>query len=171
MYPLLFLDVDGVLNCHEFDPEVMCGQIHPDKVDRLNTILRATEARIVLSSAWRYILFRGEFNLMGLEWLLRSHRVLADWLVGHTREDTLVVQPADYRGEPRIWTLTNERGQQIADYLDTVQHRGRYVVLDDLDLGISAMGHPFVQTNSTVGLTDLDMRQAIRLLKMGDSNI
>lgn len=25
---ILFLDIDGVLNAHEFDPEVMCGQIH-----------------------------------------------------------------------------------------------------------------------------------------------
>lgn len=48
---LLFLDIDGVLNTHELlDPEVMCGQIHKDKVVLLNEVLRQTGAKIALSS-------------------------------------------------------------------------------------------------------------------------
>ena len=64
---ILFLDIDGVLNTHENDPEVMCGQIHRDKVQLLNGVLRDTGARIVLSSAWRYSIYRNEATLMGLE--------------------------------------------------------------------------------------------------------
>lgn len=63
---VIFLDIDGVLNSHEWDTETMCGQIHKDKVALLNGVLRVTEAKIVLSSAWRYIVYRGECNLRGL---------------------------------------------------------------------------------------------------------
>ena len=164
---VIFLDIDGVLNGHEFDREVMCGQIHPDKVARLNRILRATDAKVVLSSAWRYIVHRGEANLMGLEWLLRSHGVIADRLIDVTRPDTMVTR-AVYTGVPSSWPATNERGQQIADWL--AAHPGpiigpatRYVVIDDLDLGISEL-HPLVLTDGTIGLTDANAEDAIRLL-------
>lgn len=166
---ILFLDIDGVLNTHEpLDPDVMCGQIHPDKVARLNRVLRETDARVVLSSAWRYIVHRGEMNLMGFEWLLRSHGVLADRLVGITRTDTM--ERATYKGEPGTWLpCANERGQQITDWLavslGTVGVEvARYAVVDDLDLGITAAGHTFVRTDGTVGLTDADAAGLVGLL-------
>lgn len=168
---VLFLDIDGVLNDHSWDAAVMCGQIHPDKVDRLNRVLRATDARIVLSSAWRYIIHRGEMNLMGMEWLLRSHRVLADRLVGVTRPDTM--ERAVYRGIPGTWPVTDERGQQVSDWRRDNAHTGPYAVVDDggfreggewTCLGIAAAGHPFVRTDGKVGLTDADAGELIRIL-------
>jgi hypothetical protein len=160
----LFLDIDGVLNCHESDPEVLCGQIHKDKVALLNDVLRATEARVVLSSAWRYIVHRGEATLAGMDWLLRSHGVLAGRLVGITREDTMV-RPAVYDGRRESWPVVDERGQQITDWLalNRVGYEG-HAVVDDLDLGISAAGHPFVDTDGTVGLTRWEADALIRLL-------
>jgi hypothetical protein len=171
----VFLDIDGVLNAHEWNPEVLCGQIHPDKVARLNRILRATGARVVLSSAWRYIVHRGEANLMGMEWLLRSHGMLADRLVGITRPDTMIERPA-YDGCPESWLHTNERGLQIRDWIvgEGWQHygeTGRHVVIDDMDLGISEAGHPFVQTDGSVGLTDADADRAIAVLSRAISRI
>lgn len=163
--PLIFLDIDGVLNTHETDPEVLCGQIHPHKVRRLNQILRATGAKIVLSSAWRYIVHRGEANLMGMEWLLRSHGVLAGRLLAVTRPDRLRTFTT-YNGVPAAWPVENERGQQIAEWLaDNGGAKAyRYVVIDDLDLGIITAGHPFVQTDGAVGLTDADVEDAIAIL-------
>ena len=150
---LIFLDIDGVLNAHEHDPEVLCGQIHRDKVQLLNGVLRATDARIVLSSAWRYLVLRGEMNLRGMEWLLRSHGLLADRFIGITRPDTM--ERVVYNGESGTWPLCNERGQQITDWLK--DNHGTpvdgYAVIDDLDLGISKAGHPFVETNGTIGMT------------------
>lgn len=170
---VLFLDIDGVLNAHEFDAAVMCGQIHRDKVERLNTVLRATGAKVVLSSAWRYLVHRDEMNLMGLEWLLRSHGVLADRLVGITRPDTM--QRECYRGQPGTWPVCDERGQQIADWLAVYwsPRVTRYAVVDDgghrpdgtwTDLGIGAAGHPAVITDGKVGLTDADAGRLIALL-------
>jgi hypothetical protein len=165
--PLLFLDIDGVLNTHEHDPEVLCGQIHPDKVRRLNHILRETGAMIVLSSAWRYIIHRGEANLQGMDWLLRSHGVLANRLIGITREDTMV--RGVYDGEPGSWPMTDERGQQVCDWILSEGRNhpgwsGRYVVIDDMDLGISEAGHPFVLVDGMFGLSDEDAEMAVGYL-------
>jgi hypothetical protein len=165
---ILFLDIDGVLNAHEWDPDVLCGQIHRDKVQLLNGVLRATGARVVLSSAWRYIVHRGEANLAGMDWLLRSHGLLANRLVGVTRPDTMRADP-NYTGEPKSWPVHNERGQQIADWLAVmvgtvgVPHTG-YAVVDDMDLGITAAGHPFVQTDGDCGLTPEDASRLIAIL-------
>jgi hypothetical protein len=164
---ILFLDVDGVLNDHAFDPEVMCGLIYCEKVRLLNHILRETGANVVLSSAWRYIVYRGECNLMGMEWLFRSHGMLANRLIGITREDTVLIR-GKFDGNQH-WPADGERGQQIKDWLSEnrpprpPQHT--YVVIDDLDLGISACGHPFVQTDGKIGLTEADADKAIALLK------
>lgn len=167
MRPLIFLDVDGVLNGHEWDAEVMCGQIHPDKVARLNRILRETDARIVLSSAWRYIVHRGEANMMGMEWLLRSHGVLANRLIGITRMDLMRANP-NYDGTPASWPQLpggGDRAEQVREWL-AINRPGPvpYVVIDDLDLGFTEAGHPFVRTDGKVGLTDADAERAIALL-------
>lgn len=163
--PILFLDIDGVLNAHEFDAECLCGRIHREKVDRLNHVLRATGARVVLSSAWRYLVHRGEMNLKGMEWLLRSHGMLANRLAGITRLDTMVERPT-YDGTPESWPLTNERGEQIREWLAiNTAVEPPYLVIDDLDLGIRESGHPFVQTDGKVGLTEADADRAILMLQ------
>lgn len=165
--PILFADIDGVLNCHDFDAEAVSNPIHREKVLRINRVLKATGARLVLSSAWRYILHRGEMNLAGLDWLLRSHGLLSGALVGITRADTMA--PRVYNGVPGTWPVENERGQQIRDWLAVsvglIGFEARpFAVVDDLDLGISAAGLPFVQTVGIEGLTDADAERLIELL-------
>src|SRR3954463_5428011 len=95
---LVFLDVDGVLNGHDFDALARSNPIHRDKVALLNGVLLGARAGVVLSSAWRYIVHRGEADLAGMAWLLRSHGLLADALAGVTRPDTLM--PPAYDGVP-----------------------------------------------------------------------
>lgn len=142
---LLFLDIDGVLNAHEWDEEVKSNIIRNDKVLLLNHILRTTQAKIVLSSAWRYLVHRGEMTMQGLEWLFRSHGILANRLHGITRQDTHYTNP---------WQQQSERGKQITEYVKYCNGYVRaYAVVDDLDLGISEAGHPFVRTDGKVGLT------------------
>jgi len=179
---LLFLDIDGVLNGHEpLDPEVMCGRIHADKVALLNGVLRQTGAMLALSSAWRYLVLRGEMNMSGLEWLLRSHGIMANRLIGVTRKDHMRESP-EFDG--KYWPVHNERGQQITDFMTGNGHLNplgiehyspeaklgpieAYAVIDDLDLGISAAGHPFVQTNGQVGMQIDDARRLVELLTVG----
>lgn len=161
---LLFLDVDGVLNSHEpLCPHVMCGQIHDDKVALLKEVLLNTGAKIVLSSAWRYLVHRSEMNLVGINWLFRSHG-LPDCIIGITREDTMKRNIWDGRD---YWPVNNERGQQIHDWRKENGHDGLYVVVDDLDLGITEAGHPFVKTDGATGLTAADTRMLEYFLKDG----
>jgi hypothetical protein len=156
---VLFLDIDGVLNIHEpLDPEVMCGRIHADKVLRLNRILRESGAMIVLSSAWRYFIHRNDMNLVGLDWLLRSHGIISERLVGVTDLDTMI-----YFGD-KMLPVENERGIQISKWLMGKKIES-YCVVDDLDLGISEAEHPFVHVDGTKGLTDEQSDQIIALLR------
>ncbi len=121
---LLFLDIDGVLNTHEpLDPEVLCGRFHPDKVSLLNWVLRETGAKLVISSAWRYLIHRGEMNLQGFEWLLRSHGVMQGRLHGITRKDSYRTVET-FNGDCGNWLTENERGSQIADYLTETKKAG-----------------------------------------------
>ena len=149
----LFLDVDGVLNNHVYDPRAASCVIDRDKVELVNSVLEAADACYVLSSAWRYLVHRREMSLVGLEWLLRSHGLLPR-LVGVTRKDTA----ATTCGIGHI-PASEERGQQIADY----GARAPYAVVDDYDLGISKR-HPFVKTDPKVGITAADAAKLVRLL-------
>jgi hypothetical protein len=158
----LFLDIDGVLNNHHFDEVARSNRIDADKVSLLNSILLGTNSKLVLSSAWRYLDHRGDMTLDGLDWLLRSHGVKAEALIGITHPDT-PVEWNEKTGRPSRF-LTDERGLQIARFRAFYGHQERYVVLDDLDLGISAAGHPFVQTKSDIGLTPRDVGRAIQCL-------
>lgn len=155
---IIFLDVDGCMNTHDFCPRAKSGTWHPDKVNVLNHVLELTDARIVLSSAWRYLVHNGHMKLCGLEWLLRSHGVIADRLIGVTRRDTMETwEPFkhDPDATPRVFPRNNERGQQITDWM-AMNHRrdalDGYVVVDDMDLGITAAGHPLVLCDHDVGL-------------------
>lgn len=150
--PLLFLDIDGVLNGHEqFNAQVGSSVIQAQAVNLLNLVLKHTDSQFVLSSAWRYLVHRNEMSLSGLSWLLRSHGIY-DRLVGVTRMDTMVTPERP---------VPDERGVQITEWLKTHQHCGLYAVVDDLDLGISDSGHPFVQTDGKVGLT---VKQGAKLI-------
>lgn len=125
---LLFLDIDGVLNDHEVHYAAESCTIERSSVDVLNHILSEAGAHYVLSSAWRYLIHRGEMNLIGLDWMLRSHGIIANRLHGVTRRDTMV------NGKP----LPRERGAQISEYLRVTQCT-RHVVLDDMELGFEGL--------------------------------
>ena len=160
---VLFLDIDGVLNAHEpLCPHVMCGQIHDDKAALLKSVLLETEAKIVLSSAWRYLVLRGEMNLIGINWLFRSHGLPNQSIIDITRADTMQRETWD-GSQP--WPVVDERGKQIADWLEHNPGIDGYAVIDDLDLGITVAGHPFVQTDGNIGMTAFDGARLIQLLK------
>lgn len=144
---VVFLDIDGVLNRHRFNGLSQSSSIEPECVGHLNRLLVETGAAVVLSSAWRYMLIRGAMTVDGFDYLLRTHGVIAGRLVS--------------------WTCSDEdekdRGWQIHRWRNRIGHTGKYVVIDDLDLGISYL-HPFVHTDGEVGLTGLDTDKAIRIL-------
>lgn len=148
--PVIFLDIDGVLNDHTIHPRILYCTIEKAIALRLDRILVETDASIVLTSAWRYLVHDGSMRLDGLRYLLNSHWIDGDRLIGITRPD-------------RSASLT-DRGQQITEWL--AEHGSRpYIVIDDMDLEITACGHPLVLTDGRNGLSDQDVEQAIGILR------
>lgn len=169
---LLFLDVDGVLNDRETlvaastkrkgqivtPDEHMRDMIAPHYVERVNTILRETGARIVLSSTWR-MLFQGGwpeivtfFKSVGFD--------TSTWL-GRTK-----------RGYPGVrFSESPKRGLEIQRFLSAVtpvQDVPAIVILDD-DSDMAHLEHRLVRTDGMKsGITDSDVERAIKLFKSED---
>lgn len=150
--PILFADFDGaVLNDHTRYANGYCGSVLR-VVNEFNRIIAETDCVIVVQSAWRYCVLRGEWTVVGLEECLLTHGVdCEDRIAAVTRPDKD--------------TEESDRGQQVTDWLAENAHAGRYCVVDDLDLGITAAGHPFIQTDGAVGLTAVDAERAIAILR------
>jgi hypothetical protein len=164
---LLFLDIDGVLNDHTKLPSGYCG-INPAMAVRLNTILDALPGlRIVVSSAWRYIMLRGEMTLQGFEYLLLIHGVKCRGrIIGHTLPDGPIEDEPNHH-DPEVWRRAGLlwRAQQIRAFVDQAKP-ARWCVLDDLPIGVENL----VQTNGDVGLTDGDVARVIRYFE-GTNNV
>lgn len=143
---VIFLDIDGVLNDHK--PVVSnYGGIFPRKVKMLNQITDATEAVIVVSSAWRYMVHGGAMTLGGFKYMFLTHGV---------RGNVIDITPSD----EDIPT----RPEQITYWLQN-NNVGRYIIIDDIDFGFE-LTHPgrFVKTHPKVGLTKRHIEKAIGLL-------
>jgi len=162
MKPLIFLDIDGVLNRHEQHHITKYCSINRNLAVQFQAVLEIADAEFVLSSAWRYLVLNHAMTLQGLRYLFNTHWIDGSRLIGVTRPDTLVA------GKP----IPDERGKQISDWLNG--ERRPYVVIDDggkredesfTDLGISTAGHPFVLTQSNVGLSSDNAVRAIKILK------
>jgi hypothetical protein len=154
---VLFLDIDGVLNGHEFMAEAGSCKINPACVQRLNRILKATDARIVLSSAWRYMIHSHVMTLMGFQYMLQTHG-----MVGSLNGCSQLIIDVTCRDED----LAGRPGQ-IRAWLDARNHRQdkehRHVVLDDMDEVWKGLN--VVRTDGSTGLSDVDVEVAIACLR------
>lgn len=152
-WPVIFLDIDGVLNGHNFSTEAMSNVIERKQVQLLNWILRKTDARTVLSSAWRYMI-HGGMSLQGFDYLLRTHGVIAGRLIGCTCTDE---------------TMWSTRGRQIASFRHRyVSPLARCVTIDDGDdddtYGLKTCGVPWIRTDANHGLSLANAMDAIEML-------
>ena len=162
--PLIFLDIDGVLNDHRQHDDTLYCTIDKDKAAIFDYLLAATDAEFVVTSSWRYLVLGrtdsdgGCMSLEGFRNLLYSHWINASRFCGITRRD--------------IAEGVTDRGEQIKESVASL--RRPYVVIDDggidrvsgawVDLGIIAAGHPVVWTQSKRGLTSAIAAKAIEIL-------
>jgi hypothetical protein len=108
--PILFLDIDGVLNRAGFQPEDtidLASWIEPELAARLDGVAREIDAELVLSSDWRIERtvedLRGELARAGIGVALRGTtpvlagqarwREIEAWMVEHClqHEDVVIV--------------------------------------------------------------------------------
>lgn len=160
---VLFLDIDGVLNGHEFDDEAKSCNIRRECVKRLNRVVEATQCKIVISSAWRYMVHGGAMTLTGFAYMLRTHGLLGITnIIGVTAKDREPVDPEAL-----------ERGEQIRRFVRHWNSEGKaaithFVAVDDEDIGHTAAMVPLVLTDGGKGLTDDDSEKLIALLLAGE---
>lgn len=123
---LLFLDVDGVLNDRTRHANGYTG-LHVDKMELLADVLKATDARVVISSAWRYLVAPLGMTKIGFQNLFLTHgapKELVDRIIGFTRPDDGVYE---------------DRADQITDWLKVCGLKvSAAVALDDQPLTQSA---------------------------------
>ena len=163
---VLFLDVDGVLNCtYTFQrtyerwketgaatkgPEFAWPMGHLDDalVPNLNPIVEQTGCKIVLSSSWRVIAKIPDFR----NWVSQKGFKYPEAIIDRTRSS--------------VGDDPDGRGNEIKDWLTAHPEVTAYVILDDDSQDIVRV-HPnnFVNTNGNEGLTDEKVQAAIAVLK------
>ncbi len=161
---VVFLDVDGVLNSERYwdrvrdtitDLDYMTGSgklIDDEAVGRLNALIEATGAKVVVSSTWRR-----KRTVEELQALLASRGFAGD-VVGKTADyvDAAVAGVADAREvrrehEIRHWLSTTDLNVDV------------FVILDD-EAEMGSLGDRLVRVSGDVGLQDENVARAVRLL-------
>jgi hypothetical protein len=158
---ILFLDIDGVLNGHDWNDESQSCNIRRECVAHLNRVIRETGCKIVLSSAWRYIVLGGDMTLKGFGYMLRTHglvcqRGATDLIVGCTAPDESPPNPV----------RDGERGRQCREWLYGPENQWEvtwFAAVDDEDAGFAELGIPAVITDGARGLTAEDADKLIGL--------
>eukprot|EP00746_Dinoflagellata_sp_MGD_P030020 gnl/MRDRNA2_/MRDRNA2_171120_c0_seq1.p1 gnl/MRDRNA2_/MRDRNA2_171120_c0~~gnl/MRDRNA2_/MRDRNA2_171120_c0_seq1.p1 ORF type:complete len:279 (+),score=62.54 gnl/MRDRNA2_/MRDRNA2_171120_c0_seq1:97-933(+) len=145
--PLIFLDVDGVLN----HPKAINAprRLDPAKLQLLASLVKRTGAAIVLSTTWRV----NALSKLALIDSLCEVGLFEDCIVGETPDIT-----------------QHERTREISAWLDDhpPASSSRWVALDDLELGYEnpkLMSGHFVCVDSAIGLSERDVEQAAALLE------
>lgn len=136
--PVVFLDVDGVLNNTVSFPSV---RLDTACCQRLVRLVSDTCARVVISSTWRLT----PFLRLELAQALWRQGLPLDAFVGTTRDIHL-----------------RRRQEEIAQWLE--EHPDRvtaYVVLDDTPFPHESSVGRAVWTNPEVGFSDKDLEQAL----------
>ncbi len=155
---IIFLDVDGVLNCHS--TKDLCGPyrgIEDKKVALLKEIVDSTAAIIILVSTWK-------------EYWYRKHKAdqddLADYLDAKLAKQGLKIidKTDDYN--------SFDRGDGIIEYLRFLKKRdikvNKFIILDDqtFDYKERKLTKYLVQTSyNKDGLEKSHVRKAIAMLR------
>jgi hypothetical protein len=149
----IFLDFDGVINSGSQPTGLEIPRIWfwPAMVNKVNDIIRATGAKLVISSDWRH-----GCTIAQLQDLLESYDCIGE-IIGYTpgiEWRSIVIQETP--------TLEQERCQEIRRWLkDNSWPFTHWVAIDDLDLSDLSS---FVQTDYRTGITDREVQQAIEIL-------
>lgn len=160
---LIFLDLDGVINSAESAAaiQVVTGRrVYPGPtfaeepftrenlnwsmklVQNLKRLVEKTDAKIVISSAWRE-----KFGWMGQ---------FIEMFEAYGWNDAPVIGLTP--------TYLYNRGQEIDEWISKNGPVDSYVILDDNDdFSVDQKKH-FVHTDNHTGLTDVDVKKAIRIL-------
>lgn len=172
---IVFLDIDGVLNGHEYFKElteikggkqVYEDMLNPKGLALLDRILDETGAVIVMSSTWRYA-----HPLTKIQWMFEKQGFRNSLrIIGATPDHPEVCE------EVRAWLKESKdstpydsdrirlRGNEIQTWLSQVGDVvTSFVILDD-DRDMAHLAHRHIHTSIGVGLLEADVERAIKML-------
>lgn len=143
MVKVIFLDIDGVLNCSEPYAVFDRPRVHPHQVRMLTDLMMRTHARVVLISNWRLI------QPLPVTENVLQEQGFPGVLVGCTG------------------SALRTRGEEVKRWLEWSPPIERYVILDDrTDFYPDQVR---VSPKTMVGMTETDWQVALELL-LGDRN-
>jgi len=160
---VLFLDIDGVLNTdRNFQKQGKQSQpFDPEAIAALNRVLRETDAKIVVSSAWR-IKPEGWTEAAQLEWLkelLASEGVKGE-VVGFT--PWLIIGEKEEFAPGHFMYPSSPRRDEIAAWLKDHPEVTSWVAVDD-DFEAGPLN--LVLCDEEDGLTDALADEVIEILQ------
>ena len=150
MTRVLFLDIDGVLNSHAYMQKHRAfwdfgdapSMLDPDACARLERVLAATGAAVVISSSWRICT-----SLADIRGAIHSRGAPSARVIGKT---------------PNPWT-GSRRGHEIQRWLDAHDDIDSFAIVDD-DADIEHLCARLVQTRIANGLQDAHVEALVAML-------
>ena len=156
----LFLDIDGVLNTGRYSDYLIENGLcetdadgylfDPEAVQNLEHIIDATDAKIIITSTWRF-----DSDMQAL-WHNRN-------LAGDVIDVTPTIQKEKAIGKLKIWY--GHRGMEVEAWLqDNATVPYKYAILDDEDDYLPSQSDHLVITDPMTGITKEVADKVISLL-------
>ena len=171
---IIFLDFDGVLTNNNYSARLFeegkptsdkYGELFdPKAVDLLNHIIDDTDAKVVVSSSWRYL---GLAKLQEL-WQERGlHGQVIDMTSLHAVDEFIMENGLEWlENGVEGNEMSSPRSMEIEHWLRYRKGNiANYVILDDLPMPTTLQAH-FVQVNPVYGLLAPQTEQAINILNL-----
>ena len=166
---VIFLDIDGVLNTERYITEAIkndmpvqdkYGHIFDYKsVDILRRIIKESEAKIVISSTWRYAGIKDMKDM----WRDRN-------LPGEVIDITLSRDSSKIEDQKKLYKelygehfYDRTRGQEIDVYLKTHPEVDKYVIIDDDSDMLKDQN--FIKVDAYNGLEEKHIKNILKFLK------
>lgn len=163
MNNVIFLDIDGVLNsnfCNDsHQKEISDGKlIDIEKIRLLAKLVKNTNAKIILHSGWK---FWFDFNL-------EPTRKESENLSRLMQQEGLVIDgmTPDFSTEEirKSKKFSLVKASEIMAWLAEHKEIDKWIVIDDLDLHNSEVEAHQIKTDSSIGLTIVDIQKAEKIL-------
>ena len=163
MSSVIFLDIDGVLNSKFWDDEhqkeISDGKlVDVDKIRLLATLVKETEAKIILHSGWRF------WFDQDLKPLRHEAQYFADVMAKEGLKVDGTTPDLTTEEIRRTKKFSLVKADEILKWLDDNSSFTKWVVLDDLDLHNEEVARHQVKTDPEVGLTEKDLERAFEIL-------
>jgi hypothetical protein len=142
--PTIYLDIDGVVTTVAYQRKAGKDRLNPAQITRVAALVRAFDARIVVSSTWRVADCRPTLVDAGLP----EDCFHPDW---HT---AILPTSQDPETGAMLAAEKARRGDEIAEHV-TRNRITNYLVLDDVDVGPAHAGR-HVRPNAEDGLSQAD---------------